>query len=165
MEHSMKNRRQLVIALAITLLAPLPLLAQGGAQGRGAMGGVMSARLLIDQGSVEYLVTRAADLTLNEDQRTQLEAIAVKWADATRDSREQIKGMLPQRGQAAGADREAMMQRLEQARPLAEKLTEDDQKALDEALKVLDDAQREKAKALLDERRQNARPRRAGGGA
>jgi hypothetical protein len=58
-----------------------------------------------------------------------------------------------------------MMQRLEQARPLAEKLTEDDQKALDEALKVLDDAQREKAKALLDERRQNARPRRAGGGA
>jgi hypothetical protein len=164
MEHSMKNRRQLVIALAVTLLAPLPLLAQGGAQGRGAMGGVMSARLLIDQGSVEYLVTRAADLTLNEDQRTQLEAIAVKWADATRESREQIKGMLPQRGQAAG-DREAMMQRLEQARPLAEKLTEDDQKALDEALKVLDDAQREKAKALLDERRQNARPRRAGGGA
>ena len=160
----MKNRRQLVIALAVTLLAPLPLLAQGGAQGRGAMGGVMSARLLIDQGSVEYLVTRAADLTLNEDQRTQLEAIAVKWADATRESREQIKGMLPQRGQAAG-DREAMMQRLEQARPLAEKLTEDDQKALDEALKVLDDAQREKAKALLDERRQNARPRRAGGGA
>jgi Spy/CpxP family protein refolding chaperone len=154
-----------VIALAVTLLAPLPLLAQGGAQGRGAMGGVMSARLLIDQGSVEYLVTRAADLTLNEDQRTQLEAIAVKWADDTKESRERIKGMLPQRGQAAGGDREAMMQRLEQVSPLAEKLTEDDQKALDEAVKVLDDAQREKAKALLDERRQNARPRRAGGGA
>ena len=160
----MKNRRQFVIALAMTLLAPLPLLAQGGAQGREGMAGVMSARLLIDQGSVEYLVTRSADLTLNEDQRTQLEAIAVKWADATRESREQIKGMLPQRGQAGG-DREAMRQRLEQVRPLADKLTEDDQKALDEAVKVLDDAQREKAKALLEERRQSARPRRGGGGA
>jgi Spy/CpxP family protein refolding chaperone len=164
MEHSMMNRRQLVIALAVTMLAPLPLLAQGGTQGRGGMGGVMSARLLVDQGSVEYLVTRAEDLTLNESQRTQLEAIAVKWTAATRESREQIRGMLPQRGQAGG-DREAMRQRLEQVRPLAEKLTEDDQKALDEAVKLLDDAQREKAKALLDERRQNARPRRGGGGA
>lgn len=159
----MKTRRQLVIALAVTMLAPLPLLAQGGTQGRGAMAGIMSSRLLVDQGSVEYLVTRAADLTLNDDQRTQLQAIAVKWADATRDAREQIKGTLPRRGQAGG-DREAMRQRLEQVRPLAEKLTEDDQKALDEAVLLLDDAQREKAKALLEERRQNARPRRGGGG-
>lgn len=160
----MKHGRSLTMALAVSLLAPLPLLAQGGGQGgRGPAGGVMSARLLVEQGSVEYLVTKAADLELTSDQTKQLEAIGAKWSEATKESREQIRGMMPQPGQAAGGDREAAMQRLQQMRPIAEKLDEEDRKALGEALALLNDAQQTRAKALLDERRQNARPRRGGG--
>jgi Spy/CpxP family protein refolding chaperone len=159
----MKHGRSFTIALAVSLLAPLPLLAQGGGQGRGGMGGMMSARLLVEQGSVEYLVTKAADLELTADQTTQLESIGAKWAEATKESREQIRSMLPQPGQRMGGDRDAMMQRMRQMQPLAQKLNEDDEEALVEALALLDDAQQTKAKALLEERRQSARPRRGGG--
>lgn len=159
----MKNGRSLAAALAISMLAPLPLLAQGGGQGsRGGMG-AMSARLLVEQGSVEYLVTKAADLELTPGQTTQLEAIGRKWAASTTDSRAEIRGILPQPGQAAATDREARMQRMQALRPLVEKLAEEDTKALNEALALLDEAQRTKVKALLDERLQNARPRRGGG--
>jgi hypothetical protein len=154
---------RIALTLALTMLAPLPALAQGGTQGQGrGMGGAMAARLLVDQGSVEYLVTKSEDLKLTADQTKRLEVIGAAYSASTRESREQIRSMLPQPGQAAGGDREAMMQRMQQVRPLADKLIEDDQKSLDEAILPLDDAQKEKVKALLDERRQNARPRRGG---
>lgn len=161
----MKNGRSLVLALAVLVLAPLPLLAQGGGQGgRGGMGGgAMSARLLIDQGSVEYLATKAGDLALTAEQKAGLEAIGVRWSAATKESREEIRTRLPQPGQAAGGNREEMMQRLQEMRPFAEKVDEEDRKALAEALTLLNEEQQTKAKALLDERRQNARQRRGGG--
>jgi hypothetical protein len=157
----MKRGKTLLTALAVSMLAPLPLLAQTADQPQ-RRGGMMAARLLVEQGSVEYLVTKATDLQLKADQTTQLEAIGVKWAEATKGSREQIGAAMPQPGQTP--DREAMMQRMQELRPVMEKLREDDQAALDEALKLLDAAQQTKAKALLEERAQNARPRRPGGG-
>ena len=161
----MKNGRPLALALAVTLLAPLPLLAQGGGQGgRGGMGGgAMSARLLIDQGSVEYLVTKAGDLGLTAEQKTGLEAIGVRWSAVTKESREQIRTRLPQPGERAGGNREEMMQRLQEMRPFAEKVDEEDRKALAEALTLLNQEQQTKARTLLEERRQNARPRRGAG--
>lgn len=163
----MRHGRSLALALAVSLLAPLPLLAQGGGQGgqgRSAMGGAMSARMLVEQGSVEYLVTRTADLTLTADQTKQLQAIGAKWAEATREQREEMKALLPQPGQGmGGGDRQAMMERMQTLRPLAEKLAEEDRKALDEALALLDDSQKTRAATLLEERRQSARPRRGGG--
>ncbi|MBR9989467.1 MAG: hypothetical protein KFH98_06910 [Gemmatimonadetes bacterium] len=160
----MKHGRSLAMALAVSLLAPLPLLAQGGGQGRGGMGGAMSARLLVEQGSVEYLVTKSAELELTADQTKQLETIGAKWAASTKEPREQLKGMLPQQGQAMGdGNREAAMQRLQAMRPLAEKLNEDDQKALAEALALLAEPQQARAKTLLEERARDARPRRGGG--
>lgn len=164
MEQVMKHGRTLAMALAVTMLAPLPLLAQGGGQARGGMGGGMSARLLVDQGSVEYLVTKATDLELTADQTAKLEVIGAKWAESTKDSREQLKGMLPQpgQGQAMGGDREAARQRMQAMRPLAEKLTEADEKALAEALALLAEPQQARAKSLLEERAMEARPRRPG---
>ncbi|HSK20766.1 MAG TPA: hypothetical protein VK912_16555 [Longimicrobiales bacterium] len=161
----MKNGRSLALALAVFVLAPLPLLAQGGGQGgRGGMGGgAMSARLLIDQGSVEYLVTKADHLGLTAEQKTGLEAIGARWSATTKESREQIRTRLPQPGQAAGGNREEMMQRLQEMRPFAEKVDEEDRKSLAGALALLNEEQQTKAKALIEERRQNARPRRGGG--
>ncbi|HEX6307568.1 MAG TPA: hypothetical protein VFZ69_05230 [Longimicrobiales bacterium] len=153
----MKRNRSLLLALTMSVLAPLPLLAQSGPP-PGGRGGAMTARLLLEQGSVEYLVAKAADLQLTAEQTAQLQAIGSKWAEATKQSREQIRAEMPQRGQ--GGDREAMMQRMQELRPRMEKLREEDQKALDEALGLLGAEQQTKAKALLEERAQNARPRR-----
>ncbi|HEX6134216.1 MAG TPA: hypothetical protein VFZ24_09635 [Longimicrobiales bacterium] len=153
----MKRNRTLLLALAISALAPLPLLAQSGPP-QGGRAGAMGARLLLEQGSVEYLVTKAADLQLSSEQTTRLQAIGAKWAESTKTSREQIRAGMPQRGQ--GGDREAMMQRMQELQPLMQKLREDDQKSLDEALQLLGEEQQTKAKALLDERARNARPRR-----
>jgi hypothetical protein len=162
-EYGMKRGRSLVMALAVMVLAPLPLLAQGGGQGAGrGMGGAMSARLLLDQGSVEYLVTKATDLTLDADQTKKLTDLGAAWAASTKDSRETIRKEMPQPGQGMG-DREAMMQKMQALQPVMQKLAEDDQKSLDEAMKVLSAEQQTKAKTLLEERRQNARPRRPGG--
>jgi hypothetical protein len=146
------------MALVVMTLAPLPLLAQGG-QGQGR-GGMMSARLLVEQGSVEYLVTKAADLQLNADQKTGLEAIGAKWAETTKESREKVKAGMPQAGQAGGGDREAMMARMQELRPLMTEIAAEDTKAVEEAMKLLDETQQAKAKTLLTERAEAARPRR-----
>ena len=159
----MKHGRTLALALTVSLLAPLPLPAQGGRQERRGGMGAMSARLLIEQGSVEYLVTKAADIQLTADQTKQFEAIGSKWALETREARERIAAMLPQRSQGTGTDREAMMQRMQEARPLMEKLAADDRAALDSALQLLGEEQRTRARALLEERAQSARPRRPPG--
>jgi Spy/CpxP family protein refolding chaperone len=159
----MKQSRSLVMALAVMLLAPLPLLAQGGGMGQGR-GGMGSARLLVEHGSVEYLVTKAADLALDDEQTAKLQTIGTAWSESTKESREKVRTELPQPGQAAGGDREAMMARFQALQPVMAALQEEDDKALAEAMKVLNDTQQAKAKELLDERRANARPRRQGGG-
>lgn len=155
----MTRGRSLGMALAVLALAPLQLMAQGTPRGAAPM---MGARLLLEQGSVEFLAGRAQDLTLDEAQTVKLKEIAAKWATDTKDARETIRAEMPRPGQGTG-DREAMRARMQALQPRLQKLVEDDDRALAEAMQVLDEAQQAKAKQLLDERRANSRPRRPGG--
>lgn len=164
----MKRGRSLMVALAVMMLAPLPLLAQGGgmggAQGRGGMG-MGAARALVEQGSVGFLMSKAADLKLTAGQKRQLQALATAWAETVRESQAQVKSALPQPGQGmGGGDREAMMARFQTLQPHIRKLVEEDAKAMEEALKLLDDEQKAAAKSLLQQRSPDSRPRRNGGG-
>jgi hypothetical protein len=156
----MKHSRSIMLAMAVTLLAPLPLLAQAGGQGRGGMGGPgMAGRGLVEQGSVEFLVTKAAELGLAAEQKEGLAAIGAKWAEETKPSREKIRAEMPTQGM--GGDRQAMMQRLQAIRPLLQELQAEDEKAVAEAMKLLTEAQQATAKKLLEERLTQRRP---GGG-
>ncbi|MEX1181780.1 MAG: hypothetical protein WEF86_00995 [Gemmatimonadota bacterium] len=158
----MKGNRFFLVAIML-LAAPLPLFAQGGGAG-GGRGGMMSSRALLEQGSVEYLVTHAAHLQLSAEQTSGLQTIGAAWSAATKESREQVSASMPARaqGEAAAGNREAMMQRMQELRPVLQKLTEDDQKALDEALALLSDPQKAEARKLLEERAAAMRPRRGG---
>jgi hypothetical protein len=161
----MKRGRSFLVALAVLAFVPLPLLAQGGGmggQGRGGMGGgAFAARTLLEHGSVEFLVTKAADLQLSAEQSAKLTAIGEAWAASTKEPRTQLSAAMPQPGQAmGGGDPAAMRQRLQDIAPVAQKLVEDDEKAVVEAMKLLDEAQQAKAKQLLEERAAAARPRR-----
>jgi hypothetical protein len=154
----MKHSRSIMLAMAVTLLAPLPLLAQAG--GRGGMGGPgMAGRGLVEQGSVEFLVTKAEELGLAAEQKEGLAAIGAKWAEETKPSREKIRAEMPTQGM--GGDRQAMMQRLQAIRPLLQELQAEDEKAVAEAMKLLTEAQQATAKKLLEERLTQRRP---GGG-
>jgi hypothetical protein len=62
----MMRTRSLRVALVIALLAPAAAFAQQGGQGRGGMGqggmgGMMAARNLVEQGNVEFLLTRTCN--------------------------------------------------------------------------------------------------------
>jgi hypothetical protein len=155
------------VAVLILALAPLPLHAQGGGQ-RGGVGGpgggMMAARALVEQGSVEFLVTRATDLELTADQTAQLTVIGAAWSAATKESRDRIRAVMPQPGQGmgGGGDRQAMMQRMQDLQPVLQQLREDDEKTLDEAMKLLTEPQQARAKQLLTERTERMRPRRGG---
>jgi hypothetical protein len=170
----MMRARSLMVALAVLALVPMPLLAQGGGMGRGGAGGpggaMVAARALAEQGSVEFLVTKAADLELTAEQKTKLEAIGAAWSESTKQSRERVRAVMPQPGQAmggrggagggaGGGDRQATMQRIRDLQPVMQKLQEDDQKSLDEALELLSEPQQAKAKQLLEERQASMRPR------
>jgi hypothetical protein len=157
----MMRTRSILMALIVTMLAPLPLLAQGGGQGRGGMGGgAMAARMLLEQGSVEFLVSKATDLQLNEEQATAMKAIGAKWAEETKANRDRIRADMPQAGGMGGGDREALMQRFQALQPLFMQLQESDEKAMAEAMKHLNETQQATAKKLVEERRA---PRRPGG--
>ncbi|HSJ10376.1 MAG TPA: Spy/CpxP family protein refolding chaperone [Longimicrobiales bacterium] len=166
----MKQGRSLMMALAVTVLAALPAQAQQGGmggQGRGGMGNLGMARALTEQGSVEFLVSKAADLKITDAQKTALQALATAWATTVKESREQVKANMPAQGQgmggAPGGDREAMMARFQALQPHMQKLTEEDAKSVEEAMKLLNDEQKVAAKALLDARAESTRPRRPGG--
>lgn len=162
----MKRMRILTIAAAIVLLAPMQLMAQGGGQGRGMGGGGMGGgmggmRAMLEQGSVEFLVTKAADLKLTDEQATTLKAIGEQWAAATKDDRAKIRAEMPQPGQGmggGGGDRQAMMQRFQALQPVMEKVRDADQKAVAEAMKVLQEEQQAAARKMLEERSQPRRP-------
>jgi hypothetical protein len=159
--------RSYVVAAALLLLAPLSLAAQvGGRQGGmgQAGGGIMMARALADQGSVEFLVAKAADMQLNAAQVEALQAIAAQWAEENKKEREQLKAIaLPGAGGAgAGGDRQALMQQFQTLMPVAQKVQQEDEKAVAEALKGLSETQQAAAKKLLEERVQSMRVRRGG---
>lgn len=165
----MRRVQSFVVALAVLALVPMPLLAQGGGQGRGmggpgGPGGLMAARMLLDEGSVEFLAGKATELQLTAEQTTQLKTIGAAWSEATKESREKVRAALPQPGQGmgAGGDRQAMMQRMQDLQPVMQKLQEDDGKSVEEAMKVLTEPQQARAKTLLEERAESMRPRRGG---
>jgi hypothetical protein len=154
--------RSIIMALVVMLVAPLPLLAQQGGGQRGGMGGgALAARALLEQGSVEFIATKAAELKLTEEQTTALKVIGAKWSEETKDARAKIAAELPQAGGMGGGDREALMQRFQALQPLFMQLQESDEKAMAEAMKHLNETQQATAKKLVEERR--AAPRRPGG--
>jgi hypothetical protein len=152
----MKRIRPLLIAAAVVLVAPLQLVAQQGGQGRPG-GGTMGARQLVEQGSVEFLVTKAADLQLTQEQTTDLTAIGTAWAEATKEDRAKLAAELPQPGQGGGGDMQAMRDRLQSLMPVMQKVREADEKAVADALKLLNETQQAAAKKLLEERRPQGR--------
>jgi hypothetical protein len=169
----MTLNRSLIMALLIVVAAPMPALAQGGqggqgrGMGQGGMGGLMAARALLDQGSVEYLAEHAAALQLEAAQTAALKAIGVKWAADTKESRDRVRAVLPApgpgtgQGQGMGGDRQAMMQQTQTLLPVMVKLQEDDVAALEEAMSLLSESQQAAARKLLEDR--TARMRRPGG--
>jgi Spy/CpxP family protein refolding chaperone len=157
----MMHTRSLVIALIVALVAPAAAFAQGGGQGRGGPGGpggLMAARLLLDQGSVEFLITKAAELRLTDEQTAALKTIGAQWSAETKSSRDEVRAALPAPGQAGGGDRQAMMERFQALMPVMQKLRDEDQKALDAALELLDASQQAAAKKLIEERSPARRP-------
>jgi hypothetical protein len=162
--------RSLTMAMTLLLLAPLQLLAQAGGQGRGAGqqgpgGALMTARTLLEHGSVEYLADKAADLQLTAEQTEALKAIGATWSEETKSSRSRIQAVMPAPGQppmGGGGDRQARMMQMQELMPVMQKLVDDDEKALGEAMKLLSEPQQTTARLLLDERRESMRPRRGG---
>jgi glutamate 5-kinase len=164
----MMRNRSLAVALVALLIAPAAAFAQQGGgmrggMGQGGMGALMAARNLLEQGNVEFLLTKATELQLTAEQSAALKSIGEKFASDTKEPREQLRSVLPQAGQGmggmGGGDMQAMAARFEQLAPVMLKLVEDDQKAVDEALKHLDDGQKTKARELIEAR---IRPRRQG---
>ena len=82
-----------ILGVAAALLLPLSLVAQ--APGGGRSGGFAAARLLLDQGSAEFLASKAAELTLTDRQEVQLTELATKFKDATNSERERLAAILP----------------------------------------------------------------------
>jgi Spy/CpxP family protein refolding chaperone len=156
--------RPLTLILALLLLTPLSLTAQqrGGMGQQGPGAGLMAARTLLEQGSVEYLATKAADLQLTDEQAQALKDLGAKWAEETKPARDQVRATLPAPGQAPAGDRQAMMQQMMALMPVIQKLVEDDEKSVEEAMKALSEAQQATAKRLLEERREGMRMRRGG---
>jgi hypothetical protein len=164
----MMRSRSFIVALAVLVLAPVAASAQQGGMGRGGMGqgmgGLMAARNLVEQGSVEFLLSKGTELQLTAEQSAALKTIADKWTADTKAPREQLAPMLPAGGQAVaamgagGGDMQALRQRFEQMAPVMQKLVEDDQKAVADALKHLGETQQAAARRLLEERNQPRRP-------
>jgi hypothetical protein len=158
----MSRNRSLLIALVVALLAPMPVLAQAGGQGQGRPGGMggpggnlMAARALLEQGSVQFLVTKAAEMQLTAEQSAALGVIAAKWTEDTKEGRDRIIAALPAPGQGmGGGDRQGMQGLM----PLMQALMEQDREALDAAMKLLSEPQQAAARRLIEERRPARRP-------
>jgi Spy/CpxP family protein refolding chaperone len=155
--------RSLNVAVALLLLAPLHVAAQGGGPGGMGGGALAGSRALLEQGSVEFLAMKQAELQLTTEQVATLTELGQKWAEETKPSRDRIRAVLPAPGQPPAGDRQAMMQQLMELQPVMQKLMDDDQKALDEAMKSLSAEQQATARGLLEERRNSMRVRRGGG--
>jgi hypothetical protein len=165
----MVRTRALVAALVMSLVVPAAAFAQQGGMGRGqggqgmgGQGGIMAARNLVEQGNVEFLLGKATDLKLTEEQKAALKVVADKWTAETKEARDQVRPLMPQQGQGmggmGGGDMQAMRARLEQMMPLMQNLVETDQKAMEEAMKHLDDSQKAASRTLVQERNRPRRP-------
>jgi Spy/CpxP family protein refolding chaperone len=107
---------------------------------------------------VQALVEHRGDLGLSDDQVGRLRQIDTdlqRRTEPLRQQLEQYRGNF-QRGQdgqqPSEQDRDAMRQRMEQARPVFEQLRKANQDAMQRALAVLTPEQRETAKSLMPQR-------------
>ena len=153
----MKNRYALALSLAL-LMVPGAVQAQGREQ-RDPMAQVQDAiragLAALDEGSVQYLVTKGADLQLTRDQVVRLNAIGRQWSEATQASRQALRTALQRVGQQAprrDVDRQELQAQLQQILPHAMLVQQEDVKAFEEALRVLQPAQQRRAKALIEAR-------------
>ena len=153
-----------IVACALGLLAsPVALMAQqqrGNQAGQGEMPplaevvqAVSMGLAMLDEGNVQFLLARGDELKLTADQHTKIRALAVGWLRATRASRDTLRASLkmdPQRMRAM--EQQDMRGRIQQLIPHGLLLVQEDRKALAETFRLLDPAQQEKAKAILDGR-------------
>lgn len=120
-----------------------------GPGGPGGPGGPFS--------SIQLLIDRADSLGLSDQQLGELETIRQDLAEAVRPTAQALRE-LHQSG-----DRSEMRSK---ARPLMEELRAKEDEALDKALAIMDDSQRENAQAMVDafraERRRGMRRRSPG---
>ena len=153
----MKNRYVLALSLAL-LMVPGAVHAQRGDQ-RDPMAQVQEAiragLAALDEGSVQYLVTKGADLQLTRDQVVRLNAIGRQWSEATQASRQALRTALQRAGQQVprrDVDRQELQAQLQQILPHAMLVQQEDVKAFEEAMRVLQPAQQRRAKALIEAR-------------
>jgi hypothetical protein len=165
----MFSTRNLVLAAALLAVPAPALLAQQGGYGQPQSGqqeqhGRWGGEGRGERGQrgmrspVAALVEHRADLNLSDDQVGRLQQIDQDLQRRTEPLRQQLQQYRGgfQHGQdgqqPSDADREAMRQRMEQARPVFEQLRKANQDALQRALRVLTPQQRETAKSLVPQR-------------
>jgi hypothetical protein len=164
------KHRWIVILAAGVLVAPGPLAAQQqrGGQTQGPqlaeiMQAVRIGLAVMDQSNVHYLLSRGSELNLTADQRTRMLALATRWSQATRASRDTLRSAMRRDPQTMrNAQVPDMQGRLQQLMPHAMLLFQEDQKALMETIELLEPAQRDKAKALIEERIEEIKAMRGG---
>jgi hypothetical protein len=128
------------LVTAITAAAMLPTALE--AQRSGRQGGMRPQM----GGSVAFLLEKAEDLDLSAEQKTSLDALANETREANAPVREKIESM---RGTG---NRDGM-------REVMTTMRANDEASVEKAMALLDDSQKEAAKALLKERRpQRRRP-------
>jgi hypothetical protein len=130
--------------LLVLLLLPSVVLAQGGRRG-GRMGPGGAQRNI-----VEVIINQKAELELTAAQIASLEPIAKKLDEQNKPVLEELQKL---RGSGTNP-REMSEEQRAQLRPLMEKMREHREAALKEAQLVLTDAQKEKLRNLLQERRE-----------
>jgi hypothetical protein len=177
----MSFTRNVLVAAAFLAAAPAPaLLAQQGGgypqggypQGRGD--GQREGRDY-ERGPrgdrfgspVQRLIQAQQQLGLSADQVNRLQRIDQALQQRTEPLRRQLEQYGPPRGQFGGRDgqdqqgqrqepseqdRQAMRQRMEQARPVFEQLRKANDEAVEQAMKVLSSSQRQQARQLLPRR-------------
>ena len=129
--------------LLVLLLLPSVVLAQGGRRG-GRMGPGGAQRNII-----EVIINQKAQLELTDAQIASLQPIAKRLDEQNKPILEELQKL---RGSGTNP-RDMSEEQRAQMRPLMEKMREHREAALKEAQPVLTDAQKEKLRQLLEERR------------
>lgn len=153
----MKHGYAIGLALAL-LLGPTALQGQVRDE-RDAMAQLQEAIRVglaaLDQGSVQYLVTKRSELQLTADQVAKLTAIGRRWSEATQASRDALRSAVGQAGQQMQrreGDRQQLQAQFQRILPHAMLVQQEDMKAFEEAMRLLQPEQQRRSKALIEAR-------------
>jgi Spy/CpxP family protein refolding chaperone len=148
---------------AAALLMPVTAMAQDETRPEDGMRGSPG---VMQQNTIEWLLTRKEEFRPTGEQVARLEAISKQLTEANAARREELRKT---REEAMnGGDRRASFEKL---RPVLEELRKQDEAATKEALTVLNDEQKKVVEELLEARRKEMQERRGrmgnrrGGGA